>query len=97
MINLLEKWRSRVSITKPKTKKMRLTIGFQVEYDAPLSYYDEETQKDPQKMAETDSESAKANPFQALRAFVKFPGARMSVKVEPVLTVGQKAGLEIQE
>lgn len=79
---------------EPKKQKMRMVIAFQVEFDAPVDMYDSD---DPVKMAEQDTEAVMKHPYQALKAFVKYPGARFRAKVTPVLTEGQKAGLEIKE
>lgn len=82
--------------TKPaeKTRRMRITIAFQAEYDAPESMYED---SDPKKMATADEEEASKAPFLALRGLVDLPGGRFRVQVKPVVTEAEKAGLEVKE
>ena len=80
---------------KPVTKqKMKFTLAFQIEYDVDPTTY---TDPDPKKMGEEDTASAEENPMVALQAMMKQPGAKFRVRCEPVQSVAQKAGLEVQE
>ncbi len=88
LINDVEK-----ATTPPETKKMRMVIAFQVEYDAPVDAYESD---DPEEMAKQDTEAAMSHPYQALQAFVRYPGAKFRAKVTSVQTAGEKAGLEIK-
>lgn len=79
----------------PVTKqKMKFTLAFQVEYDVDPTTY---TDPDPKKMGKEDTESAEENPMLALQAMMKQPGAKVRVRCEPIQTVAQKAGFEVQE
>jgi len=98
--NLVEKWKSKVDDRNKKakkvnvkTQKMQMTFAFQVEYEAPVDLYES---KDPNKMAEQDMEYIKENPIEVLKVFSAYPGSKVKWKVTPVLTTGQKAGLEIE-
>lgn len=80
---------------KPVTKQnMKFTLAFQVEYVVDPATY---TEADPKKMGEEDTASAEENPLLALQAMMKQPGAKFRVRCEPVQTVAQKAGFEVQE
>ena len=80
---------------QPVTKqKMKFTLAFQVEYDVDPTTY---TDPDPQKMGEEDTASAEENPLLALQGMMQQPGSKFRVRCEPVETVAQKAGFEIQD
>jgi len=80
---------------KPVTKqKMKFTLAFQVEYVVDPTTY---TDPDAKKMGEEDTASAEENPLLALQAMMKQPGAKFRVRCEPVQTVAQKAGFEVQD
>lgn len=80
---------------KPVTaQKMKFTLALRVEYEVDPTTY---TDSDPEKMAREDTEAAEANPLIAFQAMMKQPGAKVRIRCEPVQTMGQKAGLEVQD
>lgn len=92
---LLKSLRSKMpGNSNTKTRKMKITITYQVEYEASEDLYEN---PDPKEMAKVDEEAAASAPFIALQGMIKLPGGRFKVKVEPVLTNADKAGLEIEQ
>ena len=82
-----------LDLAKPKKQKFRMVIAFQVEYEAEVDLYET---MDPEQMAKQDTEAACSNPYVALQAFVRYPGAKFRAKVTPVQTAGEKAGLTVE-
>ena len=80
-------------IKGPQKQKMKFTLAFQVEYEVDPETY---TDPDPTKMGEEDTASAMEAPLAALKGMSELPGAKVRVKCEPILTTGQKAGLEVE-
>jgi hypothetical protein len=77
-----------------KTQKMRMTILFQVEYDAPVDMYED---RNPTEMAKADTVAIMTQPYDTIQSFGRDPGAQFRAKVEPVFTEAQKAGLEVKK
>ncbi len=71
------------AIRKEPVPKLRMTIAFQIEYEADPEYYDT---KDVKEMASIDESAAGHNPLHAFRALILSSKAgKWRVKCEPVL------------
>ncbi len=70
------------AIKREPVPKLRMTIAFQIEYEADPEYYDT---KDVKEMATIDESAAGHNPLHALRALaLSSKVAKWRVKCEPV-------------
>ena len=70
------------AIRKEPVPKLRMTIAFQIEYEADPEYYDT---KDVKEMAIIDEAAAGHNPLHALRALaLSSKAGKWRVKCEPV-------------
>ncbi len=70
------------AIRKEPVPKLRMTIAFQIEYEADPEYYDT---KDVKEMAAIDESAAGHNPLHAFRALILSSKAgKWRVKCEPV-------------
>ena len=74
--------------------KMRLTIQYQVEYEADPKMYET---VDPREMAAIDEEAAGQYPHTAIKTLAAHVGGRFKVRVMHVESPEDKTGLKVNE